>query len=110
MAEILDVKDATTPSQDGWLVYYKVKREDGQAVTVEAHGTGSAEVTAQSSGNEEAIAYIRDRGSMAAVKYAERAQSPEERGNTLIRLSIDPLNGGLRVEYEYETPSKGLDL
>jgi hypothetical protein len=39
---------------------------------------------------------------MAAVEYAEHAQSPELRGNVLIRLSIDFLNGRIRVEYEYE--------
>lgn len=39
---------------------------------------------------------------MAAVKCAERAQSPEQRGDVLIRLSIDSLSGRLGAEYVYD--------
>jgi hypothetical protein len=34
MTEIVKKNDATTVSQDGWLVFYRVKRNDGHAVRI----------------------------------------------------------------------------
>lgn len=96
MTEIVEKNDATTPSQDGWLVFYKVRRDDGRLVTVEAHCTGTGEAVARNVGNEESLDYIRDQGSMAAVEYAERAQAPKS-GDVVVRLSIHPADGELHA-------------
>ena len=30
MAEVVETHDLTTPSQDGWAVDYRIRREDGE--------------------------------------------------------------------------------
>jgi hypothetical protein len=102
MTEIIEKNDLTTASQDGWFVVYRVRRNDGDEVTVEARCTGTDQATAEATGDEETIAFLNDQGNDAALKYAEHAQPPSRRGLVTVALFIDPYSGGLRVDYEYE--------
>jgi hypothetical protein len=102
VAEIVEETDLAAPGDDASLVYYTVRRDDGETVTVEAHCTGTAAAVANAQANREGQEYIADRGRTAALRYAEAAQSPAERGNTMVRLSLDALDGSVRADYEYE--------
>jgi hypothetical protein len=33
MTEVVETHDLTTPSQDGWAVDYRIRREDGETLT-----------------------------------------------------------------------------
>jgi hypothetical protein len=53
--------------------------------------------------NTGALARIADRGSAAALEYAELVESPATRGAALISLWFDPADeGNLRGQVSYE--------
>lgn len=102
MAEIIEENDMTTNGADAWQVWYRVRRDDGEEVSVQATCTGTAEATAQAEEDREALSFIADRGQRAALHYAELAQSPAKRGNVIVRVMVDPHSGGLAHDYDYE--------
>jgi hypothetical protein len=57
--------------------------------------------------DHEALAFIADRGEAAALKYAESAQSPADRGKVIVRLWVDGLNGSLHQDPDYERALSG---
>jgi hypothetical protein len=103
MAELVEARDLTAPSQDGWAVDYRIRREDGEELHAEVRCWEKAHAAAERAANAEAIAAIADRGNAAALEYAELVESPETRGAVLISIWFDPIDeGSLRGRVSYE--------
>lgn len=103
MAELLERKDMTDPSQHGWTVDYLVRRTDGEQLHVEVRCWERAYESARRARNESALEAIAERGERAALEAAERAESPTVRGAVMISLWFDPADGGtLREQVSYE--------
>jgi hypothetical protein len=78
MAEVVETNDLTVPTQDGWAVDYRIRREDGEELHAEVRCWEKARVAAERSANTDALAAIADRGSAAAREYAELVE-PQRR-------------------------------
>ncbi len=103
MAEVVETHDLTAPSQDGWALDYRIRREDGEELHAEVRCWNKAQAAADRAGNAEALAAIADRGSAAALEYAEQVESPATRGAVLISIWFDPADdGNLRRRVSYE--------
>ena len=103
MAEVVETHDLTAPSQDGWAVDYRIRREDGEEIHAEVRCWERAHSAAERAANAKALAAIADRGSAAALKYAEQVESPATRGAVLISIWFDPTDeGNLRRRVSYE--------
>jgi hypothetical protein len=103
MAEVVDARDLTDPSQHGWAVDYRIRRDDGEELHAEVRCWDKAQAAAREAANEEALAAIADRGVAAALQYAEAVESPATRGAVLISLWFDSADDGRlcrRVSYE----------
>src|SRR5512132_1221906 len=103
MAEVVETHDLTAPTQDGWAVDYRIRREDGEELHAEVRCWEKARDAAQRAGNANALAAIADRGKAAALEYAELVESPATRGAVLISIWFDPADEGTlrrRVSYE----------
>ncbi len=106
MAEVVETHDLTAASQNGWAVDYRIRREDGEELHAEVRCWDKAHVAAERAGNAEALAAIADRGSVAALEYAELVESPALRGAVLISMWFDPADeGNLRRRVSYERAS-----
>jgi len=102
MAELIETADLTTPGEDGWTVEYRVRRNDGEQVVVRATCSGTAEVVAHGQRDQHALTAIADRCATLALESAELAQSPRRRGEVLVRLWFDSLEGSFRRAFIYE--------
>jgi hypothetical protein len=103
MAEVVETHDLTAPSQDGWAVDYRIRREDSEELHAEVRCWEKARVAAEHAGNADALAAIADRGNAAALEFAELVQSPATRGAVLISIWFDPTDeGNLRRRVSYE--------
>jgi hypothetical protein len=103
IAEVVEIHDLTAPSQDGWAVDYRIRREDGEELHAGVRCWEKAHVAAERSANTEALAAIADRGTAAALEYAELVESPATRGVVLISIWFDPAeDGNLRRQVSYE--------
>ena len=103
MAELVETYDLTAPSQDGWAMDYRIKREDGEELHAEVRCWERAHHSAKGAGNAEALEAMADRGVAAALEYAELVESPAERGMVLISIWFDPADAGsLRRRVSYE--------
>jgi hypothetical protein len=103
MAEVVDTYDLTTPSQDGWAVDYRIRREDGEELHAEIRCWEKAHTAAERAANAEALAAIADRGSAVALGCAELVESPATRGAVMISIWFDPADEGkLRRRVSYE--------
>jgi hypothetical protein len=103
MAEVIETHDLTAPTQDGWALDYRIRREDGEELHAEVRCWNKARVAAERSSNAEALAAIADRGNEAALEYAELVESPATRGAVLISIWFDPADeGNLRRRVSYE--------
>jgi hypothetical protein len=103
MAEVVETHELTTPSQDGWTVDYRIRREDGEELHAEVRCWDKARAAAERASNAEALAAITDRGIGAALEYAELVESPATRGAVLISIWFDPFDeGSLRRRVSYE--------
>ena len=60
MAEVLETHDLTAPSQDGWAVDYRIRREDGEELHAEVRCWEKAHAAAARAANVEALAAIAD--------------------------------------------------
>ena len=94
MAEVVETLDLTTPSQHGWAVDYRIRREDGEELHAAVRCWGKAHAAAERAANADALAAIADRGSAAALEYAELVDSPATRGAVLISIWFDPISDG----------------
>ena len=105
MAEVVETHDLTEPSQHGWALDYRIRREDGEELHAEVRCWDRAHAAAERAANAEALAAIADRGIAAALEYAELVESPETRGAVLISIWFDPADeGNLRRRVSYERP------
>ena len=103
MAEVVEEHDLTAPSQDGWAVDYRIRRGDGEELHAEVRCWDKARAAAERAANADALAAIADRGSTAALEYAELVESPATRGAALISIWFDPADAGnLRRRVSYE--------
>ena len=103
MAELIETRDLTDPSQHGWAVDYLITRGDGEKLHAEVRCWDNARDQARRSENAEALAAIEDRGLTAALEQAEAVESPSTRGAVLISIWFDPVDEGRlcsRVSYE----------
>ena len=80
MAEVVETQDLTAPSQDGWAVDYRIRREDGEELHAEVRCWERAHAAAERAANAAALEAIADRGNAAALAYAELVESPATRG------------------------------
>jgi hypothetical protein len=107
MAEVLETYDLTAPSQQGWAMDYRIRRDDGEELHAEVRCWDKAHAAARQAANAEALAAISDRGVAAALEYAEAVESPASRGSVLISIWFDPVDGGnLRRRVTYEHPTE----
>jgi len=107
MAEMVEVHDLTAPSQDGWVMDYRIRREDGEELHAEVRCWEKAHVAAKRAANAEALAAIADQGVAVALEYADEAQSPAARGAVLISIWFDPADeGNIRRRVSYERTSE----
>ncbi len=107
MAELVETHDLTTSAQDGWTVDYRIRRDDGEELHAEVRCWKKAHAAAERAANADALAAIEDRGTGAALEYAEVVDSPATRGAVLISLWFDPADEGnlrRRVSYESAAP------
>jgi len=103
MAEVVDTRDLTEPSQSGWTLDYRIRRQDGGELHAEVRCWDKAHAAAERAGNAEALEAIADRGITAALEYAELVESPAERGGVLISIWFDQADeGNLRRRVSYE--------
>jgi len=106
MAEVIETNDLTEPSQGGWTVDYRIRRQDGEELHAEVRCWEKARAAAERAGNNLALAAIEDRGTAAALEYAEVVESPAARGAVLISIWFDPADdGNLRRQVSYERAS-----
>jgi hypothetical protein len=102
---VVETHDLTEPSQHGWALDYRIRREDGEELHAEVRCWDRAQAAAERAANAEALAAIADRGIAAALEYAELVESPETRGAVLISIWFDPADeGNLRRRVSYERP------
>ena len=103
MAELVETRDLTDPSQHGWAVDHRIRRDDGEELHAEVRCWDNAHAEARRSANAEALAAIEDRGVAAVLEYAEVVESPSRRGAVLISIWFDPADEGkLRRRVSYE--------
>ncbi len=103
IAEVVETLDLTEPSQNGWAVDYRIRREDGEELHAEVRCWEKAHTAAERAANADALTAIADRGSAAALECAEQVQSPATRGAVLISIWFDPADeGNLRSRVSYE--------
>ncbi len=103
MAEVVETIDLTDPSQDGWAVDYRIRREDGEELHAEVRCWEKARSSAERASNAEALAAIADRGNAVAREYAELVDSPATRGAVMISIWFDAADdGNLRHQVSYE--------
>jgi hypothetical protein len=103
MAEVVDTHDLTEPSQNGWALDYRIRRQDGEELHAEVRCWEKAHTAAERAGNAEALEAIADRGISEALEYAEVVDSPAARGGVLISIWFDPADeGNLRRRVSYE--------
>ena len=103
MAEVVETYDLTAPSQSGWAVDYRIRREDGEELHAEVRCWEKAHAAAERATNAAALDAIADRGIAAALEYAEIVESPATRGAVLISIWFDPADdGNLRRRVSYE--------
>ena len=102
MTEILEETSLTARGEDGWRRRYRVRRTDGEEITVDTACTRTAEAIAIAAESRDALEFIADHGRSAAQRCAESAQSPARRGNVVVSVFVDASAGALAVEYDYE--------
>jgi hypothetical protein len=103
MADVVETFDLTDPSQHGWAVAHRIRREDGQELHAEVRCWDRARASAEKASNTEALEAMADQGIAAALEYAEQVESPADRGAVMISIWFDPAdNGNLRCRVSYE--------
>ena len=105
MAEVVETLDLTEPSQHGWAMNYRIRRDDGAELHAEVRCWDKARAAAERAANAEALAAIEDRGVAAALEYAERVESSEKSGALVISIWFDAADAGnLRYRVVSERP------
>ena len=103
IAEVVETYDLTAPSQHGWALGYRIRREDGEELHAEVRCWERAQAAAERAANADALAEIAGRGRAAALEYAELVDSPAQRGAVVISIWFDPVDEGkVRHTVSYE--------
>jgi hypothetical protein len=103
MAEVVETRDLTDPSQSGWAVDYRIRRDDGEVLDVEVRCWDKARELAHRAQNTNALDAMEDRGLALALEHAEIVDSPAERGAVIVSIWFDPSeDGALRHRVSYE--------
>ena len=105
MAEVVETRDLTATSQNGWTLDYRIRREDGEEVHAEVRCWEKAQAAAEQAANAERSAAIADRGSAAARRVRGARGVPGDAWRRLISIWFDPADKGnlrRRVSYELE--------
>jgi hypothetical protein len=55
VAEVVETRDLTEPSQDGWAVDYRIRRDDGEELHAEVRCWEKAHLAAERAANAEAL-------------------------------------------------------
>jgi hypothetical protein len=106
MAQLIETRDLTDPSQSGWAVDHRIRREDGEELHIEVRCWDKARGAAELAKNTEALEAIADRGLVVALEHAELVDSPAERGAVIVSIWFDPADdGNLRHRVSYERGS-----
>jgi hypothetical protein len=71
MAEVVETRELSAPSQDGWAVDYRIRRDDGEELHAEVRCWEKAHTAAEKAANTDALGAIADRGGAAALQFAE---------------------------------------
>ena len=95
MTDVLEERDRTTPSMDGWEHEYRVRRDDGEEVSVRAMCSRTVEIVA-SSEDRVLRRLVADHGRSLALEKAEAAQGGPGASVTLIATS-----DGVSCRYDY---------
>jgi hypothetical protein len=107
MAELIETYDLTPPSQHGWTVDYRIRRDDGEEVHAVVRCWERARASAERAANAHVLATMADRGCAAALEHAELAESPAGRGAVMISIWFDAADqGNLRSRISYERAHK----
>jgi hypothetical protein len=103
MAELVETYELTAPSQNGWAVAHRIRRDDGEELQAEVRCWERARESAERAGNVEALEAMADRGVAVALAYAEVVDSPAERGTVVVSIWFDAAaSGELRRRAVYE--------
>jgi hypothetical protein len=103
MAELVETRDLTEPSQHGWSLDYLIRRDDGEELHAEVRCWDKAREAAERAENAQALEAIADRGVAEALAAAELVESPATRGAVVISIWFDPADdGNLRQNVTYE--------
>ena len=103
MAEVVETNDLTAPSQSGWAVDHRIRRDDGEELHAEVRCWQKARTAAERAANTDALTAIADRGTAAALEYAELVESPAARGAVVISIWFDAADeGNMRRQVSYE--------
>jgi hypothetical protein len=104
VAEVVETHDLTEPSQHGWALDYRIRREDGEELHAEVRCWDRAQAAAERAANAEALAAIADRGIAAALERGAGGVAGDARA-VLISIWFDPADeGNLRRRVSYERP------
>ena len=104
MTEILDRENLTRPGEDGWSYLYRVRRNDGEEVTVAVSCARTATAIATLQDNTEALESMREYGAADAARVAERVESPARCGRTHVRMFYSLVGGDLQWRVDCERP------
>ena len=103
MAELIEARDLTDASQDGWAIDYLIRRDDSEELHAEVRCWNAARAAAERAGNTDALQAIAEQGLSAALEAADLAESPAARGAVVISIWFDPADdGNLRQKISYE--------
>lgn len=96
--------NVTRPGQDGWTYLYRVRRDDGEEVSVAVTCTHTATAVATLKENTQALESMRDHGARDALRAAEQVESPSTRGRVHVRMFYSLISGELQRRVDYERP------
>jgi hypothetical protein len=105
VTKILERENVTRPGEDGWSYLYRIRRNDGEEVTVAVSCARTATAVATLRDNAAALTSMRDDGVGDAMRVAELVASPAQCGRTHVRMFYSLVDGSLQWRSECERPS-----
>ena len=82
MAELLETRDLTDPTQHGWAVDYLIRRADGEELHVEVRCWDRAHEAAKNSANDASLDAIDDRACAPHSTQSRRRNHPPPAGRS----------------------------